>query len=66
MAALPALVSVWIIQETRSGLFLGSDLQLHQSMKRAGRLYSEESARDTAVCQFSYDYEIHSFYEFDE
>lgn len=60
------LVPVWVIQDSSSGRFLGPDLELHSSLKLAGRLYSEQSARDTAVSQFSYEYELHQFYEFDE
>ncbi|GAB1393793.1 hypothetical protein MASR1M60_19570 [Rhodocyclaceae bacterium] len=60
------LVPVWVIQDSSTGRFLGPDLELHSSLKLAGRLYSEQSARETASSNFSYNYEIHQFYEFDE
>lgn len=63
MVPLVSLRPVWIVQCTRSGNFLGSDLELHQSMKRAGRIYDAGEAKDTAVCQLGWDYEIHQFWE---
>lgn len=57
------LVQVWVIQDTRSGNFLDRDCDHTQSLKRAGRLYSFEEARDTAICQLAYEYEIHTFWE---
>lgn len=60
------LVPVWVIQDSRSGNFLGRDLQLYGSLKKAGRLYDPEEALATARSQFGYDYEIHTFWEFDE
>lgn len=57
------LVPVWVIQCTHSGNFLGRDLQLHQSLTQAGRLYDQQEAKDTAICQLGYQYEIHQFWE---
>ncbi len=57
------LVPVWVIQCIRSGNFLTRELDLNPSLRFAGRLYSEQAARDTAISQFSYEYEIHHFWE---
>lgn len=57
------LVPVWVIQCTVSGNFLGSDLALHQSLAQAGRLFDHGEAKDTAISQLGYEYEIHQFWE---
>jgi hypothetical protein len=57
------LRQVWVIQDERSGNFLGEDLQFHLSLAQAGRCTDALSARDTAICQLSYEYLIHTFWE---
>lgn len=59
----PSFVQVWVIQDTVSGNFLGADLEMYLSLERAGRLYDRQAAYDTAVCQFGYDYLVHTFWE---
>ena len=54
-----ALVPVWIVQDTRSGNFVGQDLQMHLSLADAGHCFSRQEALDTAVCQLGYEYLIH-------
>lgn len=59
------LIPVWVIQDQHSGMFLCADLSLSVKLGDAGRLYSLESARDTAITQFGYEYEISQFWEFE-
>lgn len=60
------LVQVFVIQDTRSGNFVARDLSMRMSLSEAGRLYDRDIARDTAICQLGYEYEIHQFWERDD
>jgi hypothetical protein len=60
-----ALRQVFVVQDTRSGNFLSDTCDYVQSLSQAGRLFDPGEAKDTAICQLGYEYEIHSFYEDD-
>jgi hypothetical protein len=65
MSAPAQLVRVYVVQDARSGQFLRGDLGYSQSLKGAGRIYDMQEARDTAVSQIGYEWEIHEFWEFE-
>lgn len=64
MRPLP-LVPVWVVQDATTGHFLGRDLTLETLIRDAGRIYSEQEARDTAVMNFGGEWELFQFYEFE-
>lgn len=56
------LVRVYVVQCTRSGMFLDWEQQLTRSFKHAAITDQQENALDTAMLALGNDFELHSFF----